>query len=76
VSIRFVEYTFMNSIRFVSIRLVSICLVEYTFREYTHSEYTFCKCIKDIIGARKRFTDLVQTVEVLKILQDFPPWWR
>jgi hypothetical protein len=50
VSIRFEEYTFMNSIRFVSIRLVSIrfvsiCFVEYTFRAYTHREYTFCKCI-------------------------------
>jgi hypothetical protein len=40
VSIRFVEYTFMDSIRFVSICLVSIRFVEYTFREYT-----FCKCI-------------------------------
>jgi hypothetical protein len=40
VSIRFVEYTFMNSIRFVRIHLVSIRFVEYKFREYT-----FCKCI-------------------------------
>jgi hypothetical protein len=25
---------------------------------------------------RKRFTDLVQTEEVLNILPDFSPWWR
>jgi hypothetical protein len=31
---------------------------------------------KDIIGARKWFTDLVQNEEVLKILPDFSPWWR
>jgi hypothetical protein len=52
VSIRFVEYTFMSNIRFVSIHLVSKCFVsirfvEYTFREYTFCEYTFCKCIPD-----------------------------
>jgi hypothetical protein len=60
VSIRFVEYTFMNSIRFVSIRLVSIHFVsirfvEYTNREYTNREYTFCKCI--FLCAPSRWAD-------------------
>jgi hypothetical protein len=61
VSILFVEYTFMNSIRFVSIplesiRFVSIRFVEYKFREYTHREYTFCKCIARSLDYNTSFT--------------------